>query len=146
MEQLRRPGRLDLCTQLADEDIHGVAMDVTLVPPDCFDQRRTSDNTSSVSDQQFENNELRLGQRYRPAGALDLMAGGIKSKITDPQNSLRIDLPPPRQRPQPGHQHLERKRLRQVIIGACIQTGSDVVRRIAGGQEEYWRADPVLAQ
>jgi hypothetical protein len=47
-------------------------------------------------------------------------------------------------RTNPGEQHVERERLRQVVVGPCLQAANDVFRRIAPRQQQDWGRD-VLA-
>jgi hypothetical protein len=64
MEQFGRTGRFEFCSKLPDEDIQGVALDVALVPPNCFNETATSDYAPRIPHQEFEHYELCLRKSH----------------------------------------------------------------------------------
>src|SRR5262249_17932967 len=62
------------------------------------------------------------------------------------QDRVWIHLPSPCQRSDSRHQYLEGERFGQIIVRSSVQARTDVVRRIAGGQQENRRTDPFVSK
>src|SRR5580698_6431452 len=67
----------------------------------------------------------------------DLMAFGIVGEIGEPQRTAEQLARTTQDRLQPRHQFLERKRLDQIVVGACSQAIDAVVHAVARGQHQH---------
>src|SRR5437870_13445445 len=63
------------------------------------------------------------------------MAGGVELEITDLEDAWTLRRAPAGEGPQPRVQLRERERLRDVVVGAGIETDDTVVDAVAGGEE-----------
>src|SRR5438874_7132386 len=64
------------------------------------------------------------------------MSAWIKDDVAHLQRRSRLHFLAPSESAQPREKDLERKRFGQVVVGACIETGHDVLGRITSGEQE----------
>ena len=73
MNEFRRPRRLQFRPELANENVHCVVFDVTLVAPDGFDKPVPRKYSTGIPQQQFKKFEFSGRESNRNARPLYLM-------------------------------------------------------------------------
>jgi hypothetical protein len=67
----------------------------------------------------------------------DLTRTGIDAQGSDLERRRLLDLAAARERAEAGEELCERERLRQVVVGAGVETLDPVLDRVAGSQHEH---------
>jgi hypothetical protein len=100
-----------------------------------------------VAQEQFQQQELGLGQLDHPLAATDLVRDRIQGEVAVAQH---LALPgavtrAAQQRPQPGLQLAQRERLDEVVVGADVKPFDAVIDGVPGGEHEHRGAIAPLA-
>ena len=75
----------------------------------------------------------------------DLARRRVEPEVADLEHRRPLHGSPPHERPQPREELGERERLRQVVVGARVETGDAVVDAVARREHEHRRPHAVLA-
>ena len=104
---------------------------------------RAADGLARVSDEPREQPELGRRQGHRGPSPNAAWATGSSRSAAD--STARSVAGAPQERRRPGHELGERERLREVVVAAGVEAGEPVGERVARGQEQHGRPDPLRA-
>ena len=96
------------------------------------------------SHQGFEQSEFGTGQTQPLAAAHRLVCRGIELQIGNDERRRTLGRSAARQRPNAREEHVERERLRQIVVSADIQSADDIGRFVPRGQQQNRRGVPLL--
>ena len=130
---------IDLLPEQFDERVERVVLDIAMGSPHAFDQSLTRDHAAAAADQIFQQTELGPSQGKSNARASDAMGCGIDREIRHLQRYRLHRWATPGERVDACQQHLEGKRLGEIVVGSGIQPEDDVGISIARRQHQHRR-------
>src|SRR6204780_2156184 len=141
----RWPERVQLAPQIADVGLHDLGLAGVVPSPYVLEELRPGEHPSLVPHQVCEQAELGWGQLDGDAAAVHGPASLVEFHVAGAQDlavaialvALRGPGCTAQHRADPGHQGLDRERLRDVVIAAERQAGDGVRGRVPRRQEDH---------
>src|SRR3954454_19655353 len=130
------PGFAEALAQSRDRDAHGVGERVCVLIPGPFQELLSADDTAFGSDEDFEHGELLPGQRDVAAVSVDLAAERIPPQGCHLPHGWPVVGASAVERSEAEHELSELERLREIVVGAKLETGGLVVETVGSGQYE----------
>ncbi len=138
---------LRLAPEIADVDVERVRGVAEVVAPDSLVDERARQHLARVPHEQLEQVGLRRGQLEAAAATAGVHRAEIEAQVGEAQNGARLlGLRAAQQRPQAREELLEVVRLREVVVGTCVEALDAIPDRVAGGEQEDRDAVPLPPQ
>ena len=114
------------------------AVTEVVVAPHLVEQALPAEHPAGVLGELAQQPELGLGEVQLGPGAQHLALVGDDLEIAEHQPGVRRAdrADAPQQGPDASGELLRRERLGEVVVGACLETGDDVVGVVAGGDHD----------
>jgi hypothetical protein len=136
VDQPRLAAELGLAPEVADVDVERVRGEPEVVAPDPIEDQRTGKDLPGVEQEQLEQRELRARELDPVAAAAHLARPGVEFQVGEAERLTRAVARAPQQRPHACEQLLECERLRQVVVGACVEPLHAVIDLCPRGQHQ----------
>src|SRR5690349_9585049 len=146
LNQLDGSAVVDLATQALDVDLNEVRHRIEAVVPDVFGDIASGHDLLLAPGQVFEERVLLGGQRDWLAAARDISRAGVDHQIINRQLRGLKGRAPPQQRADASQQLRKVIGLRQVVVGAGVETLDALVEAAARGQHQYRNRRVVRSQ
>src|SRR5207342_516314 len=130
------PGFAEAFAQCGDGDARGVGERVCVLVPCPFQELFGTDDAAFGRDEDFEHRELLPGQRDVAAVTVDLSAERIQTQTCDLSNGRPVVGAPAVERSEPEYELPELERLREVVVGAELESRGLVIETIGSGEHE----------
>ena len=110
-----------------------------------LEQLQPREHEPRTAHQRLEERELLRRELDLDIPAPDLPRRRVESQIPDLDDSRPLRDASARERAQPSVQLRERERLREIVVGAGVESGDAILDASARSQHEHGRPDSVLA-
>src|SRR4051812_1830793 len=127
---------LELAPQVGDEHVDRVRHRQRVIPPDLLQQALARDHEALVAHQVLEQLELAVGELDLPVAAGDLPRVAGQAQVAHDERRAAPRGTAPQQRAHARQELLALERLREVVVGARVESLDPVVQVGAGGQDQ----------
>ena len=130
------PTFVDLPPKAPDVDLDDVRLCGEVGVPKRVDQPIPGEDLAGMPGQELEQRELARGQADRSSGASDAERRRIQLEVANLDRRRAILEPTPAERADPGPQLVHAEGLREVVVGAAIESGDPVLHVVERGQHQ----------
>jgi hypothetical protein len=146
LERLDPERPVDLLAEVAHVDIDHVRPVLVLEVPRALEKLVPGEHLASMAHERLEQGELLRRERDLRVGAPGAARCRVDAEVARLEDCRPLERAAAHKRAQAGEQLSERERLRQVIVGASVETRDSILECTTRGQHQDRRPDPVLAQ
>src|ERR1043166_5281483 len=139
-------GALEGAAQRGDVGIYQVRLGIEREVPDLTQQFRPAHRPAGIEQEVLQQTELTRGQRNDAIAAADGALEPVQLERAHLEHPLDAAPLAPGEGAYPRQQLDQRERLDQIVVRTGIEPRRDVLRRVAAGQDQDRRDDPLLAQ
>ena len=139
VEQPPLAGAVDLAPEVADVDVHDIALGVEVEPHTCSASMGRVRTRPTLRRKYSRRAYSRAVSVMRRAPRRTSRVAGSRVRSSRRSTGARAALAAAEERPHPRQQLVERKRLGEVVVGALVEPGHLVGHGIAGGEEQHRR-------
>src|SRR6476661_488919 len=112
---------VDLASNVADVDLDDVVVTVVVGVPDVLQDVGLAHHLAGVPHQVLQQPVLPRRELDRRVAAVNAASTRVEPEVSGGQDDRPLGRPSAYERTQPRHQHRERERLRQVVVGAEVE-------------------------
>src|SRR5687767_8393091 len=132
----RDPALSQLLAEVPNIDIHDIRAGIEVVAPDVAQELLAAEHLPRMPEEHVGEAELPSGQLDAPGADGQPSRPQIEHRVADLEDG-RLSRPALAQaRPHPGQELLESEWLRDIVVGAALESGHRVLDAITSGQDD----------